>query len=1495
MSALFAGSSGMQTRSKSAAATAEASKADSSSIHQHDISMDPTTGAHDSSQTIQADNEKIQSDDEEKAQPIDPNMEDEIKEMMNEFEIYLTKKMEKKRREKKAKKAKKGKGKKPDENPSDSSDSSDTEGGDRTPRNRPTNRHGRHQRTSSPLTHDMGRIPKIRPMLKGAEGFSKWVHGLKIVMMMYDVDCAVDQYTYWSVIEGDLESWDEDALKGYGLKLKTWNRMNGFILQTMRLNCEEGPLRLIGLAETASDAFSILNNNYENKQVADLGVALTSVTKLTFKEGTPIKTHIEDFEAKWETMGNISAGHLKPELKDFGKLLQYLSINELAKKELLLATFPTHIMKYSQLVQNMRIKTDYTYGDLVSNLKQYVPQLEWKKKGGNGKTGSKENPVVLAAHQQNKGGPLKDKFGNLLDTSKQCGYCQKVKKWRGIGHTETECKTKQRERGQGAQESKQGGQVKAAYEEDDFDVQSQLGGVKIGTLHIRMLHIGRVKRQNAGWYEFDTGAQAHTTNEKWRLTDIRPGQNITGFNGTTTTSECSGTMTMRHGGRDIILKNVQYHPRFCNLISGQKIQNFSLISDNTGTRVQTDNNDTLYHISRGITGTMWIIPEDTKIITFKVNKETLQGLHERYGHISFETLKSLPEAKGLSGPGTGTCTACLKSKSTKPASKPSPVGTIRTSRILERTHMDLIGPLKPWLGKEFILTIMDDYSRYCGAIPIRTKGEASEKAQEWILALETRTGEKTAFIQADWGKEFNRLRTWGTKRGTLTKETVPYNSETHATIERLNRTLQDMARTAMLAAGLKGLWGDAIQWAAYTKNRVPHRALKNKSPIEVLLKREKISRDNLRPFGQKVMAHVYKEQRDSRMHERAIECRIMQYTETHGIYHVVNHSGKRFLTKDPRPVEMKQESSESESEPDNWKDPVFNIGEKLVESFEPPNEPPAAPRKSKRIEENLELGRGISNYQDLINKGLAGNRVGHDEDHPTEEQILKSPNAQEWAAAREIERAKLRQYDVYTIVPKIPDGHRPVDTKWVYDVKRDNQGNLLRRRARKVGRGFTQEFGVNYGETFSQMSRSETWRILLVLAIQKQWAIRQWDVKAAYLQAPLTHEVYVQDIENGKTEYWRLNKALYGLKQAGHEWYKTMKGIMTQVGLQQSIGDPGCFYNQNGLIISTHVDDMMAVAPDETQLNNIETAIEHHVELDKLGIPKKLLGMELTWDKKSVKLTQKTSIGNLEKEHDLPVSNVPTKSLPLNPILFNPPKETEEELVPDQLKKYQSLVGSLLYINRCTRPEISIQVNLLGRRTSRASHNNLRAAMHVLRYLASSKEKGIIIKQAHGGTMTNQEKKGLIKAYADASYGGEQAKSQSGNLVTLSGQIVMWSSRRQDITAQSITEAEYIACSEATKDIRWLQQLLEEFPFQIQTKPAYLYSDNEAAVKLTKTQTFHKRTRHIEHRYHYIRELTEQGMIQLQGITGKDNPSDILTKILPMSSVNEWMRKQGLE
>ena len=123
-------------------------------------------------------------------------------------------------------------------------------------------------------------------------------------------------------------------------------------------------------------------------------------------------------------------------------------------------------------------------------------------------------------------------------------------------------------------------------------------------------------------------------------------------------------------------------------------------------------------------------------------------------------------------------------------------------------------------------------------------------------------------------------------------------------------------------------------------------------------------------------------------------------------------------------------------------------------------EPPAAPSKPKAPEpRRLErMGRDLTNWQDRINQGLAGgtvNRVGHDEEHPTDEQARTSTKAHEWAQARKTEREKLQKYGVYTIVHQIPPGIQPVDTKWVYDVKKDSTGNVTRYRARKVGRGFT--------------------------------------------------------------------------------------------------------------------------------------------------------------------------------------------------------------------------------------------------------------------------------------------------------------------------------------------------------------------------------------------------------------------------------------------------------
>ena len=1320
-------------------------------------------------------------------------------------------------------------------------------------------------------------IPKLKHKLAKASDFAGWTKALKMCLYEYDLHPDYD-YSYWDLIQGEFTRY-RPAMFNFGISERLWNKATNFTMLVIRNNCEEGPHQLIRLCDTAAEAYDKLRTQYENKMVADLGVVLSGITKMEYKDSIPIETYINTFEEKWENMIVTAGGTLKESHREFRNLLLGLGRNEMAKKEFLLTTFPTHIMKYGQLVQNLRTREDYTYADMVANLKQYAPQLIWKKNEdkhkGETKSGSKENPVILRTGQQ-----LTDRFGKPLDMNKSCGYCQNVKKWRGIGHTEQECKTKQREK-----EAKGNSQVKGVETLDLDDHQE--GGVAVSRLFIRMLKIaGQSPNQHnnrTGWYEYDTGAQTHTTNEKWRLTNSRTYINgVQGHDGHVTKAELIGDINLPHEGKNIILRNVLYSPQFSNLISGlRSSKRVSVLEQANGKATLRIEDKTVYNMEVDPNG-LWVKPDDLNRVTIlKVSSAKLQELHERYGHLSFPALKKLPEAKDIPPEefAKAECISCIKGKSTKPAAKTSDLST-RTQEVLERIHCDLIGPMETeWLGKKYVLTIIDDYSRYCIAIPIRAKSDTTETLKQAIKEMQLATGgRKVKAIQADWGGEFKNgaLNSWCKSKGIIQKETVAYHSETNAVVERLNRTLQDITRTAMIGAELKGLWGDAVKWAAYTKNRIPHENLTGMTPAQIFLLKEVPTRSNLRPFGQRVMIHIYKDQRDGRWAPRAQEARIIGYTETHGVYQVITPTGKRLISKNPRPIkELPEEPS-----PPKEVSPNVPSSEKIT----PIRETPKEPRRSTRANRdnrpfNQRENEGLYGTPQVSKLRLLVNRVGHDDDHPTEEQADLSPNAKEWEEAREKERQKLRKYGVYSVVPKIPNGHRPVDTKWVYDVKRDKEGNLLRRRARKVGRGFTQEYGKTYEDTYSQMARSETWRTLLALAIQYNWHVHQWDVVAAYLNAPLTHEVYVKDGE----ECWRLHKALYGLKQAGHEWYNTLRDIMTKSGLQQSIGDPGVFFKKGSIIIATHVDDMAAFAPEEKVIITTEAAIEQHVELEKLGIPAKLLGMELTWGSGYVKLTQQTAIGNLAKEFGI-TTIIPTKSLPLN---ANDYAETQEETNPELHKKYQSLVGSLLYIARHTRPEISLHINLLGRRTSKPTQLHFQTAIRILRYLSSSSTDGISLRKE--SLEATEDENINIQGYADASYGGEKSLSQSGSLIKLNTQVVSWTSRRQETTAQSITEAEYIACSETAKDLRWVQQLMMELGM---TPVVKLYTDNEAAIKLTKTQTFHRRTRHVEHKWHFIRELVDRKLLTVQGIAGKENPADILTKLTPMNTVNQWKRKE---
>ena len=164
-------------------------------------------------------------------------------------------------------------------------------------------------------------------------------------MCIYEYDLHPDyDYSYWDLIEGEFTKY-RPAMFNFGISERLWNKVTNFTMLVIRNNCEEGPHQLIRLCDTAAEAYNRLKVPYENKMVADLEVVLSGITKMQYKDSIPIETYINSFEEKCENMIVTAGGTLKKNHKEFGNLLLGLGRNEMAKKEFLLSTFPTHVMK----------------------------------------------------------------------------------------------------------------------------------------------------------------------------------------------------------------------------------------------------------------------------------------------------------------------------------------------------------------------------------------------------------------------------------------------------------------------------------------------------------------------------------------------------------------------------------------------------------------------------------------------------------------------------------------------------------------------------------------------------------------------------------------------------------------------------------------------------------------------------------------------------------------------------------------------------------------------------------------------------------------------------------------------------------------------------------------------------------------------------------------------------------------------------------------------
>ena len=352
-----------------------------------------------------------------------------------------------------------------------------------------------------------------------------------------------------------------------------------------------------------------------------------------------------------------------------------------------------------------------------------------------------------------------------------------------------------------------------------------------------------------------------------------------------------------------------------------------------------------------------------------------------------------------------------------------------------------------------------------------------------------------------------------------------------------------------------------------------------------------------------------------------------------------------------------------------------------------------------------------------------------------------------------------------------------------------------------------------------------SFKTIFAISVLNDWFIHKIDIKSAFTHGKLADNIYIKQplgFENKEfpQKVLKLNKALYGLKQSANIWFNTLYTELKRLGFKQLLSDTSLYQNQKTkLILMVYVDDIAIAGPNKDDVHHLINELSKVFIVKDLGPIQSYLGIQITRDNKSMFLDQKDYISKILKRFKMEDS----KSA-LTPIdtKFNAEKYNEQASKED-IHWYQSAIGSLLYASLGTRPDITFTINLLGRFASNPGPAHITAAKRVFRYLKGHLNLGI--KYSKG---SNAE---YLKGYADSDYRGDKSeyKSTSGYLFKLANGPISYSSKLQSITAQSSTEAEYIALCNATKEAIFLKGLLEEIGhFNQENVP--IYSDNNGAL-----------------------------------------------------------------
>jgi hypothetical protein len=487
-------------------------------------------------------------------------------------------------------------------------------------------------------------------------------------------------------------------------------------------------------------------------------------------------------------------------------------------------------------------------------------------------------------------------------------------------------------------------------------------------------------------------------------------------------------------------------------------------------------------------------------------------------------------------------------------------------------------------------------------------------------------------------------------------------------------------------------------------------------------------------------------------------------------------------------------------------------------------------------------------------------------------------------------------------VPRLPE-HRPVRTNWILTEKINEQTEASVKKGRLVMDGSRQKEGIDYDATFAATPQIASFKVFMALVVHRSMRVASGDAQSAHLQAASDRVMHIfippgMKVNVNRDKYLlELQKTMYGQKQAPLQWEKHRNSTLRDFGFEQCPQDACVFSRSFGkyrIIIHAHSDDLFFAwdSAINSEFQNIRKSLESRLHLRYNPQPTVHLGIELRFEGRSVSLNQSNYVHRILDEfleHRSRINRNPWP-LHLDPEFDCPTESDSGDFFAN--RDYPRLVGKLVFLLN-TRPELSIYISKLTRFIKNPRPVHWHAAQYLLQHLNGCIDFGLHFTREQvvdPYTIINP-----TLNYSDADWGGDldTRRSTTGEVILLCGGAIIQQSKRQTTVADSTVVAETNALCTVAKDVLWLRDFLSWLGYPASSS-SIVWCDNKGTVRNTEEGALRHKTKHMDLKYMFLRDLIREGHISVKYLPTRLMLADLFTKPLKWIKFNKFRRDIGV-